>query len=70
MPFGPFWTDTEQVHFLPMKRGRRTDALHAQRMGEMIRYWYFQLGRTEREIASELGMKCSTVNYYKNRQKR
>ena len=53
-----------------MTRGRRTDTFDAWRRGALIRYWYFKLGRTEREIASELGIKCSTVNYYKNRQKR
>jgi len=36
----------------------------------LVRHLYFQLGRKEREIASELGITCSTVNYYKNRQKR
>ena len=53
-----------------MKRGRRTNTFDAERMGALVRHLYFQLGRKEREIASELGITCSTVNYYKNRQKR
>jgi hypothetical protein len=53
-----------------MKRGRRTNTFDAERMGVLVRHLYFQLGRKEREIASELGITCSTVNYYKNRQKR
>ena len=54
-----------------MKRtGRKTNTEDAIRIGEIVRQMYFQLGRLEREIASELGISCSTVNYYKNRQKR
>lgn len=53
-----------------MTRGRRTNTFDADKRGAMIRHLYFQLGRKEREIASELGISCSTVNYYKNRQKR
>ncbi len=53
-----------------MKRGRRTNTFDAERMGALVRHLYFQLGRKEREIASDLGITCSTVNYYKNRQKR
>ena len=55
---------------VPMTRGRRTNTLDADRRGALVRHMYFQLGRKEREIASELGISCSTVNYYKNRQKR
>lgn len=55
---------------VPMTKGRRTNTLDADRRGAIIRHMYFQLGRKEREIASELGISCSTVNYYKNRQKR
>jgi len=53
-----------------MTRGRRTNTFDADKRGAMVRHLYFQLGRKEREIASELGISCSTVNYYKNRQKR
>jgi len=53
-----------------MTRGRRTNTFDAERRGAIIRHMYFQLGKLEREIASELGISCSTVNYYKNRQKR
>jgi len=53
-----------------MKRGRRTNTFDAERMGVLVRHLYFQLGMKEREIASDLGITCSTVNYYKNRQKR
>ena len=55
---------------VPMTRGRRTNTLDADRRGALVRHMYFQLGRKEREIAFELGISCSTVNYYKNRQKR
>ena len=51
-------------------KGRRTNTFDADRRGALVRHLYFQLGRKEREIASELGISCSTVNYYKNRQKR
>ena len=51
-------------------KGRRTNTFDAERRGALVRHLYFQLGRKEREIASELGISCSTVNYYKNRQKR
>ena len=51
-------------------KGRRTNTFDAERRGALVRNLYFQLGRKEREIASELGISCSTVNYYKNRQKR
>ena len=53
-----------------MTRGRRTNTFDADKRGAMVRHLYFQLGRKEREIAYELGISCSTVNYYKNRQKR
>jgi len=53
-----------------MTKGRRTNTFDAERRGALVRHLYFQLGRKEREIASELGISCSTVNYYKNRQKR
>ena len=53
-----------------MTRGRRTNTFDAERRGAIVRHMYFRLGRKEREIASELGISCSTVNYYKNRQKR
>ena len=53
-----------------MTRGRRTNTFDADKRGAMVRHLYFQLGRKEREIAFELGISCSTVNYYKNRQKR
>jgi hypothetical protein len=53
-----------------MTRGRRTNTFDADRRGALVRHLYFQLGKKEREIASELGISCSTVNYYKNRQKR
>ena len=36
----------------------------------MIRHLYFKLGKTEAQIASQFGITCGTVNYYKNRQKR
>ena len=55
---------------VPMTKGRRTNTFDADRRGLLVRHMYFQLGRKEREIASELGISCSTVNYYKNRQKR
>ena len=51
-------------------KGRRTNTFDAERRGALVRHLYFQLGRKDREIASELGISCSTVNYYKNRQKR
>jgi hypothetical protein len=53
-----------------MTKGRRTNTFDAERRGVIVRHMYFRLGRKEREIASELGISCSTVNYYKNRQKR
>ena len=53
-----------------MTKGRRTNTFDAEQRGALVRHMYFQLGRKEREIASELGISCSTVNYYKNRQKR
>ena len=53
-----------------MTRGRRTNTFDADKRGAMVRHLYFQLGMKEREIASERGISCSTVNYYKNRQKR
>ena len=55
---------------VPVTKGRRTNTFDADRRGALVRHLYFQLGRKEREIASELGISCSTVNYYKNRQKR
>ena len=55
---------------VPVTKGRRTNTFDAERRGALVRHLYFQLGRKEREIASELGISCSTVNYYKNRQKR
>ena len=55
---------------VPMTKGRRTNTFDAERRGAIVRHMYFRLGRKEREIASELGISCSTVNYYKNRQKR
>ena len=53
-----------------MTKGRRTNMFDADRRGAIVRHMYFRLGKLEREIASELGISCSTVNYYKNRQKR
>ena len=55
---------------MSVTKGRRTNTFDADRRGALVRHLYFQLGRKEREIASELGISCSTVNYYKNRQKR
>ena len=55
---------------VPLTKGRRTNTFDAKRRGAIVRHMYFRLGRLEREIASELGISCSTVNYYKNRQKR
>ena len=55
---------------VPLTKGRRTNMFDAERRGAIVRHMYFRLGRLEREIASELGISCSTVNYYKNRQKR
>ena len=55
---------------VPVTKGRRTNTFDAERRGAIVRHMYFRLGRLEREIASELGISCSTVNYYKNRQKR
>ena len=66
----PILDAQKPVATICMTRGRRTSTAEANERGERIRYLYFQLGRMEREIASELGIKCSTVNYYKNRQKR
>lgn len=68
-----FWSvldGTKPVAKISMTRGRRTNTFDAERRGALVRHLYFQLGRKEREIASELGISCSTVNYYKNRQKR
>lgn len=66
----PILDGTHSVVDMPMTKGRRTNTFDAERRGAIIRHMYFQLGRLEREIASELGISCSTVNYYKNRQKR
>ena len=55
---------------VPMTKGRRTNTIDAERRGAIVRHMYFRLGWLEREIASELGISCSTVNYYKNKQKR
>jgi hypothetical protein len=66
----PILDGQEPLDEVRMKRGRRTNTFDAERMGVLVRHLYFQLGRKEREIASELGITCSTVNYYKNRQKR
>ena len=66
----PVLDATESTDEIRMTRGRRTNTFDADKRGAMVRHLYFQLGRKEREIASELGISCSTVNYYKNRQKR
>ena len=66
----PILDGQEPLGEVRMKRGRRTNTFDAERMGVLVRHLYFQLGRKEREIASDLGITCSTVNYYKNRQKR
>lgn len=63
--------DGQRSHVdVSVTKGRRTNMADAERRGALVRHLYFQLGRKEREIASELGISCSTVNYYKNRQKR
>jgi len=66
----PILDATEPGDEIRMTRGRRTNTFDADKRGVLVRHLYFQLGRKEREIASELGISCSTVNYYKNRQKR
>ena len=66
----PILDQAEPSDEIRMTRGRRTNTFDAERRGALVRHLYFQLGRKEREIASELGISCSTVNYYKNRQKR
>jgi len=66
----PILDGTHSAVDMPMTKGRRTNTFDAERRGAIIRHMYFQLGKLEREIASELGISCSTVNYYKNRQKR
>ena len=66
----PVLDPTQPGDEIRMTRGRRTNTFDADKRGAMVRHLYFQLGRKEREIASELGISCSTVNYYKNRQKR
>jgi DNA-binding transcriptional regulator LsrR (DeoR family) len=53
-----------------MKVGRLTNTEEAQRLGNRVRRLYFELGWLEREIASELGISRSQVQYFKNRQKR
>ena len=66
----PVLDATEPGDEIRMTRGRRTNTFDADKRGVLVRHLYFHLGRKEREIASELGISCSTVNYYKNRQKR
>jgi DNA-binding transcriptional regulator LsrR (DeoR family) len=54
-----------------MKRvGRQIDSFEAERLRGLVRHLYFQLGKLEREVASELGISRRMVNYYKNQKKR
>ncbi len=52
------------------KQGRLTNTEEAQRLGKRVRELCFELGKLEREVASELGISRNRVQYYKNRQKR
>ena len=53
-----------------MKVGRLTNTAEAQRLGKRVRELCFELGKLEREVASELGISRNRVQYFKNRQKR
>jgi hypothetical protein len=54
----------------PMRCGRRTNSFDAERLAALVKHLYFQLGKLEREVASELGISRRMVNYYKNQKKR
>jgi len=53
-----------------MKVGRLTNTEEARRLGKRVRELCFERGRLEREVAAELGISRSQVQYFKNRQKR
>jgi DNA-binding transcriptional regulator LsrR (DeoR family) len=53
-----------------MRCGRRTNSFDAERLAALVKHLYFQLGKLEREVASELGISRRMVNYYKNQKKR
>ena len=53
-----------------MTHGRKTEDFESKLLRSLVKHLYFELGKLEREVASELGISRRMVNYYKNRQKR
>jgi DNA-binding transcriptional regulator LsrR (DeoR family) len=54
---------------VPMTHGRKTEDFESKLLRSLVKHLYFELGKLEREVASELGISRRMVNYYKNRQK-